>query len=324
MTVIDKLELGISQRATIRAPIVDSMREINWERGSSRLGRSRHYAGVMDLRPYGADALLHAYCKHRNPADHKLELLDTGKKTVGELVSQIQAVFDVGAAELRVMRVDFCADVTGISVSWFQPRTYIKFKRFAHEIGETKYGQMGSRKIETLLMGKRPNVFRIYDKTAECLADFRKRSRKVSPDADPLDFVKEYGFPSDLVLTRVERQIGGGKVPRQLSTFGELTRNAPEFNPFTPLRIIGGRDCQIPTLEKSDFGEWLIGTRLRQLSKEWGMQQLRSVINGKSKGNSARWLTRYEKFLVEDSEQELTTESIYEIYRRSVTAQLSA
>jgi hypothetical protein len=324
LTVIDKLELAVPQRTEFRAPIVEAMREISRERGSSRIGRSRHYAGVMDLRPYGSDALLHAYCKHTEPRDHKLELLDTGKKTLSQLIDQIEVVFNVDPTVLRVMRLDLCADVVGVPVSWFQPRAQIRFKRFAHEIGETKYGQMGSRKIETLIMGKRPNVFRIYDKTAECLVDFRKRSRKISPDADPLDFTKEYGFSSDTILTRVERQIGGGKIPSQLSTFGKLADNAADFNPFSPMHIIAGQGSEIPSLADCTLSEWLVGTRVRQLADEWGMQQLRAEINRKSKGNAARFLDRYRNFLPSAGENELTSDSIYELYRGSVRAQLGA
>jgi hypothetical protein len=173
-------------------------------------------------------------------------------------------------------------------------------------------------------MGKRPNLIRIYDKTAECLVNFRKRSRKVSKDADPLDFIKEYGFTPDTVLTRVERQIGGNLMPDHLATFGKLIKNASDFDPFTNLQIISGQDHAMPTLETCEISRWLTGTRLRELADEWGMQRLRSVINQKSKGNAARFLAQYQDFFPRDGELALTSEKIAGLYRNSVKVQLSA
>jgi hypothetical protein len=322
--VIDKLELAVPQFTDFKPAILQVMREIDWERGSSRVRRSPHYAGILDLHPFGTDAFLHAYNKHRTPRDHKLELLDTGKKTYSELAQQIESVFDVNPDGLRVMRIDLCADVYGTHVSWFQPRARIKYKRFAREIGELKYEQMGERSIQTLVAGKRPNVFRFYDKTAECMVDFKKRSRKVSKDAEPLDFQTEYGFSPETVLTRVERQIGGGKIPSQLSTFGTVVREAPEFNPFAPIEIVGSSSHSTPGFEECEWIEWVVGTRLNELRQEWGMQQLRIVMNRRTKGNSARLLERYSRFFPDDDEIQMTTERLQAIYRDSVVKQLSA
>jgi hypothetical protein len=69
-------------------------------------------------------------------------------------------------------------------------------------------------------------VTRGYDKVAESKMQFRKMKRKANKDADELDFEKEFGFPEDAVLTRVERQCGGGRIPEEVSTFGQLSRAA--------------------------------------------------------------------------------------------------
>jgi hypothetical protein len=321
---LDTLHVGASQFTAFRPAIAEAMRGIDWELGSHRITRSRHYAGVLDLRPYGVDGLLHLYNRHKQPRDHKLELIDVGKKTYSQITQQIESVFDADSHKLRVMRIDLCADVFGIHVSWFQPRARVRYKRFAREIGDLKYEQMGERTIQTLVAGKRPNVFRFYDKTAECIVDFRKRSKKVSQDAEPLDFQNEYGFPPDAVLTRVERQIGGGKIPEQLSTFGSVGREAPNFNPFAPLEIVGGSTQTVPTLDDCEFIEWVVGTRLNELCQEWGMQQLRSTANRKTNGNASRLLKRYERFLPQLSGTILTTEKLFEIYRESITKQFAA
>lgn len=321
--VIDKLELAVPQFTEFRPAVRQLMREIDWERGSSRVRRSAHYAGIVDLRPFGINALLHAYNRHRTPRDHKLELLDTGKKTYSQLVEQIQLAIDLNPDRLRVMRIDLCADVPGVHVSWFQPRTRVKYKRFAREIGELKYEQMGERSIQTLTSGKRPNIFRFYNKPAECMVEFRKRCRKVSPDADPLDFETEYGFPADAVLTRVERQIGGGRIPDELSVLGKLPRKAPQFNPFDPVEIMSGGTGAMPGIDECEWSEWVMGTRYNELAHQWGMQQLRAVINQKSKGNASRILERYSRFLPSE-ENAITTARLYEIYRESVRKQIAA
>lgn len=321
---IDTLHLGASQHTEFRPEISQVMRSIDWERGSTAVRRSPHYAGVLDLRPFGIDALLHAYNKHTESRDHKLELIETGKKSYSDINRDIESVFDINPDKLRVMRVDLCADVFGTHVSWFQPRARIRYKRFAREIGDLKYEQMGERCIQTLVAGKRPNMFRIYDKVAKCMVDFCKRSRKVSPDAEPLDFQKEYGFLPDTVMTRVERQIGGGRIPDQLSNFGSLVREAPNFNPFAPLEIVGGSSCSMPGLDDCEFIEWLVGTRLNELRDEWGMQQLRSVMNRKTKGNASRILERYDRFLPSEQVAAVTADKLSEIYRESVIKQLAA
>jgi len=45
------------------------------------------------------------------------------------------------------------------------------------------------------------------------------------------------GFPPETIRTRVERQAGGPGIPKELSTFGQLSGSL-EFNPFTKLEIV--------------------------------------------------------------------------------------
>jgi hypothetical protein len=321
--VIDKIELRVPCDTRFTEPVQEAIREIDYLGGRTCVRRSQHYSGIADLRPLEIDALLHAYCKH-GKHDHKLELLDTGKKSYSELASQIESVFVTDPFELALTRLDLCADVKGTPVSWFQPRVRVKYKRFANERGELEYEQMGNRKIETLTAGKRPNMFRIYDKTAECKMQLKKLQRKTSPDADPLDFEKEFGFPPESVLTRVERQFGGGRVPPELGNFGKLA-NAPQYNPFAPLEIVNGSGAQLPSVEEcSGVNEWLCGMQLRYLAKKWGMPFLRPWLNQHSPGNAARILDKYRKFLPSNNEQPITAERLYETYRESVIRQLSA
>ncbi|MGZ6423675.1 MAG: hypothetical protein ACXWSR_22290, partial [Bdellovibrionota bacterium] len=297
------------------------LREVDRAEGNPRVRRSRFYQAVADLRSIGPDALLHLRYR-KEPHDSKLEIFDVGKKTYSDLAALVSSVVRTNPDSLGVMRIDLCADVPNVPVLWFQPRARFKYKRFAREDGELKYAKIGSRGVQTLTAGKRPNLFRIYDKPAECLMQFKRMTRRASSDSDDLSFEKEFGFRPESVLTRVERQIAGKQIPKDLSRFGMLSR-APEFNPFTVLEIIQGNNRVIPTIEEVGFSEWAIGTRIAQLATEMGMQQLRAYLNRHSPGNASRILKKYERFLT-TADKEISTEGIYEIYRESTIKQLAA
>jgi hypothetical protein len=322
--VIDKIELRVPQWAHFTPDVQSLVREIDYAGGLCRVKRSAHYQGVADLRSLGIDAILHAYCKRTEPHNHKLELLDTGTKSYSELEEQIQAVFRIDSEQLGVMRLDLCADVPGIPVIWFQPRVRIKYKRFAGEVGKLQYEKLGSGKIETLIVGRRPNVFRIYDKVAECKMQFRKMTRRANPDSEPLDFEKEFGFAETATLTRIERQYGGKRIPPHLDTFGKLA-HAPEHNPFEPLEILCGEGGAVPSVEEcSGPTEYMTGMKMREMILEMGLQQFRAWLNKTSNGNAARIMERYKRFLPSDLAAVISTELIYGIYRKSAMKQLAA
>jgi hypothetical protein len=321
---VDSLSLRVMQWTPFRPEVQALIREIDYASGLSRIKRSAHYQGVADLRSLGIDAILHAYCKHTKPHNHKLEILDTGQKTYSELEEVIQAVFEVNSEHLGVMRLDLCADIRDIPVLWFQPRVRFKHKRFAGEVGKLQYEKLGSGKIETLIAGKRPNVFRIYDKVAESKMQFQKILRKTSADSELPEFEKVFGFPQTATLTRIERQYGGNRIPPNLDTFGKLA-NAPSHNPFEPLEIVRGEGGGIPTVEDcSGPTEWMTGMQMRQMIHEMGMQQYRAWLNKHSNGNAARIIERYRKFLPNDEADVVSTELIYELFRESVIRQLAA
>ena len=319
--VIDKLDLRIPGSAFFTQEVSKYLREFDHAEGNPRVRRSRFYQAVVDLRPLGVDALLH-YRYRKPPHDSKLEVLDVGKKAYSGLVRLVSNVAKAEADALGTMRIDLCADIADVPVLWFQPRVRFKYKRFAREDGELKYAKIGSRGVQTLTSGKRPNLFRIYDKPAECLVQFNKLCRRSSSDADELSFEKEFGFPPNAVLTRVERQIAGKQVPPELSSFGALPK-APDFNPFTPLEIIAGNHYTVPTVEEVGLSEWLQGTRIAQLAEEMGMQQLRGVAKPAIARNASRILQKYTRFLP-SAEGGISNDQIYQIYRKSTMQQLAS
>ena len=143
-------------------------------------------------------------------ADHKIEVLDVGTKKRTEILREISSIFDTDPTALSVMRVDLTADVEEVPLSWFREAVRVSHKRWRAGItGERFFGEMGNRNIQTLYYGRRPNLFRIYDKMAEHRAAYQSLTRSLK-NQQPPPFEDLYGRRSDgPALTRVERQIGG-------------------------------------------------------------------------------------------------------------------
>jgi hypothetical protein len=322
--VIDKIELRLPSTVYFQRDIRALLRNVGYASSESSMRPSRDYAAVGDLRPVGIDALLHYRCKRGSHGNHKLELLDTGSKPYSALVAQVEAVVDHTVDDLGIMRIDPCVDIPGFPVSWFQSRLRVKYKRTSRQIRPLTTDIIGNVGVETISIGQRPNMVRVYDKVAECKMQFRKMERKASKDADPLDFEREFGFAKDAVLTRIERQFGGCRIPPDLATFGHLPR-AADFNPFDSLVITGEGPSRLPTVDECEsVTDYLAGMQLNQKVTAEGLQPTVRWMNAKSGGNGARLLKRLGKFLPGSNGDSITVERIFETYRESVSLQLGS
>lgn len=325
--MIDKLELRLPRMTLFRPPVREFMLESRHFENSTRTMGSGRYEWVSDLRPVGIDALLHYGLKRKegdpHEGEHKLELLDTGTKSYSGIVAEIEGTVESAIDDLDVMRIDLCADLYEVPVEWFLPRVRVKFKRVAYEMGILKYQKIGKAGIQTITAGKRPNIVRIYDKVAEYSEQLRRLKRKQSRDADEITLKSEFGISEQATITRVERQFGGGRIPREIDCFGKLS-NLPDYQPFGNIEIMNGNGAKVPTVKKCGLDVWLTGTRLRELQDEWGQQQFRRWMSKRSNGNAARYLKRYSDFLQPSQDSLVTTDSLYETYRESVTRQLAA
>jgi hypothetical protein len=174
--------------------------------------------------------------KRREDHTHKLELFEAGTKTHSELAALIEGVVDGNCDRWELTRVDLCADVPDVPVSWFHAHARIRYKQRERRVGPLTSDVICRTHIETLTLGARPNVIRIYDKISEEKSRFRKDCRRQSKDADPLDFEQEFGHKSDDILTRIERQYGGGRLPESLRTFG-MIGNAVSIDPFEAIEF---------------------------------------------------------------------------------------
>lgn len=325
--MIDKLELRLPALTLFRRDVREFMLESRHFEKSSRIMGSGRYEWVTDIRPVGIDALLHFGLRRGenkpHAGEHKLELLDTGKKRYSDLTAQIEQTIEGPVDDLDIMRIDLCADMCEVPVEWFLPRVRVKFKRVAYEMGNLKYQRIGKKGIQTISAGRRPNIIRIYDKVAEYKEQLRKLKRKQSRDADDLNLRTEFGISEHATITRVERQFGGGRVPKEINSFGKLS-NLPRFDPFTNIEINNGCGASMPTIKECGLDIWLTGTRLREMRDEMGLQQFRRWLSANSSGNAARYVKRYAAFLELDSDQHVTSESLYKAYRESVERQLAA
>src|SRR6266446_1471864 len=141
----------------------------------------------------------------------------------------VEQVFQVDAEKLSIMRLDLAVDVPGISVSWFAEHTRVRHKRWLARLGVIDTSEMGNREIQTLYYGKRPNVIRIYNKVEEYRAQYQRILRRVPPGVTPPTFADLFRvFEFGHILTRVERQMGGGRIPAAVATVGDL-RNCADF-----------------------------------------------------------------------------------------------
>jgi hypothetical protein len=261
-------------------------------------------------------------CKHGDNHS-KLEVLDVGKKPYSEIVDLIETVTEASPEELGIMRVDLTADVRGVTVPWLKSHIRFKFKRTENEHGQLHYGLIGHGEVETILAGSRPNVFRIYNKTKECLFQFRRMQRKTSIDAEPLEFEKEFGLKETDIVTRVERQCGGSRIPSELMTFGCLP-DLPNFNPFSSLEITSSGTLTLPSPDECEGLEYYTGLGLHNEAQQLGMQAFRKKLNKQTRGNAARTLERYGRFFPDGADTPITVEQLIETFRQSTIDQLAA
>ena len=325
--MIDKLEARLPRLTVFRPEAHEFMTETWHSDHSARRMGSGRYEWVTNLKPIGIDGLLHYSLKRKqndpHEGEHKLELFDTGYKTFSELLGQIGSVIEGPADDLELMRIDLCADLHGVPVDWFFNRLRVKFKRVCYEIGERKYGRMGKNGIQTINFGKKPNVVRGYDKVAELTDQLRKINRKLSPDACKLTLESVFGVSESDTITRIERQFGGGRIPMQIDSVGKLL-SLPDFNPFTNIEIVNGSAAGIPPLKECGLDTWLTGTRLRELRDEMGIQQFNRWLNANSAGNGARYRKTYSPFLEPAFDGIVTSTTLFQVYRESVSKQLAA
>jgi hypothetical protein len=325
--MIDKVDVKIPLKAHFTREFGELYSEIRNDPRLNPFRRSQHYESAGDLRKFGYDAVLHMNCIRDRKGSHKLELLDTGRMGYAMMCHEIERVFDLDARRLDLMRLDLAADVRGVRVAWFVRHMRAQYKRFACDIGQVDaetllYARMGQQEVQTLYFGKRPNCFRVYDKIAEYRHQYARLIRGVSDAAELPTFEQVYGHPEGgVILTRVERQMGGGRIPKQVDTFAKL-KAAAFFNPFDKLRFLGAAE-QEPQIEACGFKVYAVGMWLRNSIEDIGFHRTRAFVNKHCGRHWDRIAKQYREFLP-SADAGITPEQLFGIYRDSVRRQLAA
>lgn len=274
-------------------------------------GPGREYQLRADLRNFGIPALLHWHHRYDPRRHHKLELVNVGEMSAAD----IQAVLDRVIQEpnplgLRVMRLDAYVDVENLPVFWFFTHATARHKRKFSVIGrkgeDAQFRLQWSSLRLTLHLGSSPDSLRVYDKASE----LRAKSGGCS---------KEHGdYQRDLMLTRVERQFGGGSVPDAVGTLGKLLANAQQLDPFEVLRF---QPSGVPEPDPAKYSVefFLKGMAFRQLILERGLSYVRAWLNRSR--NAKATLVRYADFIPADPDH-FEPPRLTEMYRAGVIAQL--
>lgn len=348
--MIDKLDVRVPELSTFSPQMAETIAQLRHS-PMPPFKPARFYSFVGDLRKtHDIDAVLHFGYKY-GPATHKLEIIDAGKKTLPEMLSVISQVFDLDPAQLCIMRVDLAADVPGVPVQWFRDKARFQFKQFASRIekaseSELEFIAMGTAQAQSLYAGRRPNCVRIYDKIAEWSRQWRKlqhdyerfnRGMKDFELNEEQRYYAERHVPSfqewcrregfeyraGAILTRVERQIGGDRMPPELQTMRDLNR-AHEFNPFKALQIInaGPVVCIDKPPEFASMRNFLAALGFLKLGEHFGdLQQAVSYITKFGNGNGKRVLDTILPLLPQERPA-VTEAEILDRYRRTTEQQV--
>jgi hypothetical protein len=349
--VLDKVDVRIPDFAQPGPAIAEALAQLK-EHPIPPFRPTRFYKYACDCRePFDVDAVVHLELRHGRPT-HKVEIVDAGKKSVAQMAEIVAKLFDVDPFGLGLMRVDLAADVEGVPVQWFRDHAHVNRKQFSsrieksHEL-EVQFVGMGNAIAQTLYAGKRPNLVRIYNKLAEWFAQlsrlenqskrFNKRMEgiEMSPEQDyygrriPPTFreycrMEGYQYQPGSILTRIERQIGGGRIPPELATFNDL-RYAHELDPFAGLTLVNREPIrQLDAPPKGvPLRNWLAALGLEVLQERSGSVQVaRSIVLKHANGNGKRILKSLDECLPKRRDA-LTMEEIRESFRKSTLLQTS-
>ena len=294
---------------------------------------------------------VHLYLRNGRP-NHKIEIIDVGEKSLQDMARIVTLLFDVDPWTLAVMRTDLAANIEGVSVSWFKDHSYVNRKQFSSRIEkshekELQFVGMGSAVAQTIYAGKRPCLIPIYNKLAEWRMQWHKheiKCKRFNDHMEGLEMSAEQRYYGRLIpptfaeycsargyqlhdgsmLTRIERQIGGNRVPPEYATLGSL-RYAQDHQPFSGVQITCNEPIQ--NIDSPPPGvpirDWLASIGLQTVKERLGSEQLaRSLVLRHGKGNGKRIL----ESLTESAPTKrppLTMEEIQESYVSSTLLQTS-
>ena len=257
----------------------------------------------MHLRVHGGQkGALRSVVPH-----YKVEFVRTRLLSANDLQWRVQQLFDTANENIlsfRVTRIDFAADIRGVSVEWFNCNCRVRNKRISRRY-ESQWTDVRNG-LGTLYFGSHADLYRIYNKVAE------KRSKG-----------EELGFwPWDKgsrVITRIERQCTGRIVPKKLSTLGTFLSNVVRYDPFQRL-VCAPNTGSPPAMEEWEPRRWLMNLGLARAVHQQGEAAVRTRLN--KTRNAKRFFDHYAD-LLRGGDQGPSRQDLVELYRSSTRKQLN-
>ena len=384
--MLDKLETRVPAAAPFRPEFREMYAELAADPKGPFRKRGPHYLLTGDLRTYGYDLILHLHCIHGegnhkveflDTGKRGFSFLLAEAERIFDFDPLRWGVMRVDCAA-DVVGVGVHWFHKNSRVRWKQFGNEMGCLLLEPPGASTSlpYSQMGKREIQTLYFGKRPNCYRIYDKIAEMKAEYRRfhgrditvlvkrmldagatseqvewrlKSEGLNPDGENCTptFEAIYGVPEKgRILTRCERQIGGGELPtipvtgkpanewERLNTVGALKSRLLEYNPYREFEIVEG-GLPEPVRENYGLTDWMAGMYLRDRIQQEGLQQTRSWMNSHQRTgarapgrHATRILEKLADFLpastAVDGQGSLSVTDLYERYRCSLAKQMAA
>jgi hypothetical protein len=249
--------------------------------------------------------------KARASRHFKIDFTDTRLLSAEDFLWRLAQLFQIrreDALLFRIARIDFAADVQDVPVEWFRKHSRVKRKRKpqSYEVCKTESSK-GS--VTSVVFGKRPDLYRIYDRVAE------KQERRVE-----ILYSGMYSGAPVPTVTRVERQCSGRAIPKDLSTLGGLFEHAAAADPFPGLVCTETKDAHVST-EDWNPQKWLMSVGLATAVKQFGEATVRARLN-RAGGNANRLFSQYSELLRADRAG-VTADRLREIYRNGTLKQLN-
>lgn len=292
--MIDALEISVPEVVPLRP---ESWKKIRFKEVRRKNGP---YEFWIDARNDFGLHLLYGQ-RHAARADRRRRrvVLDAARQLTRDDVyytlGRLFQLSEASIARLHISRVDFAVDVP-IPVEWFKRNFRIRNKQELRT-----YYSIATNSTETLVFGKRPDRYTIYNKVRE----------RISTGREVLQL-------KECPATRVERQCSGTAVPSDVRTLHKLFENAPSFDPFKNVRI---KDARLfPMSQDWTAQKWLMCLGVRAAIEEYGWEGARKEADRRSKRNNI--LDRYLDLSI-PKEARLTREWLTERYRLSTKYQMN-
>lgn len=341
--MIDKLDLRVPGRAKVSGHFNRILQDCNREArpGDHVWRQSRYFERAGDFSSYGIPAVVHLTCNMTKDRHHKVEILQTGDKTFSEMMAICSELFDHDPLSWGISRADLTADVPDVPVQWFKEHTYVTAKQTTRELGHIKpipYMTIRKGAAETLYAGVKPNQNRIYNKTLERMMQLKKENnsiihklrKKAAEDLQMFEmpalasFEQRYGYSSDKVITRVERQCAGKDLEKLYLTNVEKLRVAHCLRPFDKIKFFTGEEEDL-SIRRWGFTDWNVGMNLQNMRREFGINEVRKRMMEHIGGRHwKRTWDKFEPFLRADPAPGITAMQLTAEYQDSTARQLAA